>query len=323
MSSVMVSAMKKISLREEKCAGPNFVMSAPNLMRTAATIYCSRFCSSLPNNAVSLYGSLIGHIRYNFPAHLSKRSLLNATRNPILSTLTSFNQTRLVSKSSKKWLDRQSRDTHSKLAKSSNYRSRAAFKLIEIDRKHRIFNKKSRNIVDLGFAPGAWTQVAIERMNKFSSSPKILGVDLIACSPPEGAHFIQGDILSKKTHNEIRDFFDGTTDNDVSSSLSLPVDLVRSDMMANTSGIKDNDHFASMELCDGAIILSCNLLRAGGSLVMKFYTGKEDQLLLEKMTRMFDKVFRMKPEACRGELREMYMIGVKRKDNITVKDVFI
>ncbi|ODV79689.1 23S ribosomal RNA methyltransferase [Suhomyces tanzawaensis NRRL Y-17324] len=220
---------------------------------------------------------------------------------------------RQKSNSSGRWLERQSNDAHTKQAKTEYYRSRAAYKLIEIDKKYKLFSKRTTNIVDLGFAPGAWTQVAIERMKKLGHKSRILGVDLISCSAPQGSHFIQGDILSRKTHQDIQQFF--------SEEEAQPVDLVLSDMMANTSGIKDNDHFASMDLCDGAMILSCHLLKEGGSLVMKFYTGKEDQVLLKKMQKMFKKVYRMKPDACRDELREMYIIGV-RKNQLTVQELF-
>ncbi|KAK6465167.1 mitochondrial rRNA methyltransferase [Scheffersomyces coipomensis] len=234
------------------------------------------------------------------------------------------------SKSSNRWLERQTRDPHTKQAKTSYYRSRAAYKLIDIDKKYRLFNKNSRNIIDLGFAPGSWTQVAVERMKSIGLESKILGVDLINCSPPQGSHFIQGDILSRKTQEQIRQFYynqDGNETEDIDNNhiedKNLPVDLVLSDMMVNTSGIKDNDHFASMDLCDAAIILSLNLLKSNGSLVMKFYTGKEDVLLVKRMEKIFEKVYRMKPDACRDESREMYIIGLKkRKDNVTVQDIF-
>lgn len=201
-------------------------------------------------------------------------------------------------------------DVHSKQSKAEGFRSRAAYKLIEIDDKFKIFNKKTCNIVDLGFAPGAWTQVALAKCKGRSPKPKILGVDLIDCSPPEGSSFIQGDIFSKKTHEQILAFF-----SEEAPSNEPLLDLVLSDMMANTSGIKDNDHFASMDLCDGVLLLACNLLRKNGSLIMKFYTGKEDRLLQQKLEKTFHRVHKMKPKACRAELREMYFIALKKRAN--------
>ncbi|ABN64775.2 Mitochondrial rRNA Methyltransferase [Scheffersomyces stipitis CBS 6054] len=241
---------------------------------------------------------------------------------------------RYKSKSSTRWLNRQVNDPHTKQSKSDHYRSRAAYKLIEIDQKYSVFNRKTENILDLGFAPGAWTQVAVERMKKLGVKSSILGVDLILSTAPKGSHFIQGNILSKKTHDDIRDFFTRKQSEIVKESEGseieiidqkrkmLTVDLVLSDMMSNTSGIKDNDHYASMDLCDGAIILACEVLKEGGSLVMKFYTGKEDQVLQERMRLLFEKVYRFKPQACRNESREMYIIGVGKKRDICVEEVF-
>ncbi|KAG7663780.1 uncharacterized protein J8A68_002640 [[Candida] subhashii] len=338
------------------------------------------------------------------------------------------------SKSSTLWVSRHINDHHAKSAKQQSYRSRAAYKLIELNQKFKLFNKSSTNIVDLGFAPGAWTQVAIEEMKKVKKPYNIIGVDLIMCGAPEGSWFIQGDILKKSTHEKIREHFrttkaidpkdhtspeaepsmepfsnspkedsiaahqqqqsdpkeipiynppkkpkswplteplanspkvdtiasvvnpdsqinaspsadpssktnsgasdtysgaDTTTSqqNDPSdhtspsantkanrgTDLSRPVDLIISDMMANVTGIKDVDHFASMDLCDAALILSHNLLKPHGNLVMKFYTGAEDKVLESRMKKMFNKVARMKPETCRKESREMYIIGLKRK----------
>lgn len=222
--------------------------------------------------------------------------------------------------SSKRWVTRQKDDYHSKQSKSEGYRSRAAYKLIEIDNKFRIFGKGTRNIVDLGFAPGAWTQVALARSKGKRVIPKMLGVDLLDCSPPEGATFLQGDIFSKKTHSQIDEFFKKSGEDSIEGK---PLDLVLSDMMVNTSGIKDNDHFASMDLCDGVLILACRLLKKDGNLVMKFYTGKEDQLMQKKLEKVFHRVQKMKPEACRAELREMYFIGLKKRlDEITIEEVF-
>ncbi|CUM67278.1 uncharacterized protein PRCAT00004971001 [Priceomyces carsonii] len=221
------------------------------------------------------------------------------------------------SSSSTRWLSRQKKDVHTKESKARNYRSRASFKLIEIDKKFKLFNKRSINIVDLGFSPGAWTQVALEITKKLGLKSTILGVDLIACNPPEESYFLQGNILSKNTHNAIKEFFSERTN----EYYEQPLDLIISDMMANTLGLKDSDHYASMDLCDGAIILACSLLKENGNMVMKYYMGKEEYLLTNKMHAMFEKVFKMKPTSSRAELREMYIIGLKKK-RTTVDDVF-
>lgn len=205
--------------------------------------------------------------------------------------------------SSERWLRRQKDDPHTKEAKKQHYRSRAAYKLIELDHKFLLFKRNTLRIVDLGFVPGAWTQVAMQRMAQLGQKPKILGVDIIPSTPPEGAQFLHGDIFSRKTHQEIRDNFPNNE-----------VDLVMSDMMANTLGIKDNDHLASMELCEGALMLAASTLKTNGALVMKFYTGREERQLEEKCRKMFKKVHRMKPSACRPELREMYFVCLGRSN---------
>lgn len=221
------------------------------------------------------------------------------------------------SSSSTRWLNRQTTDAHTKLAKSDLYRSRAAYKLVEMSQRYRILNKGSRAILDLGFAPGAWTQVALQETRRIGVQCRILGVDLIACSPPEGSHFLQGDIFSKKTHREILLFFGQEKEG------AMAVDLVLSDMMANTSGIRDNDHYASMDLCDAVLVLACSTLKKNGNLVMKFFTGKEDRILQNRLENMFLRVHRVKPEACRDELREMYFVALRKKEeHVAVGEVF-
>lgn len=232
------------------------------------------------------------------------------------------------SSSSKKWLNRQMNDRFTKDAKASNYRSRAAFKLIELDKKFSLFNKNTKNIIDLGFAPGAWSQVALERSRSIGIlNLNILGIDLIKCNPPEGVHFVQGDVFTKETQDKIREHFSNQMTSGVKSkeqelepgselenkNILLPVNLILSDMMANTSGVKNSDHFASMDLCTEALKLALQLLQPKGNLVMKFYTGKEEGLLKEELDRIFTKVYRFKPQACRKELKEMYFIGMKKK----------
>lgn len=185
------------------------------------------------------------------------------------------------------------------------FRSRAAYKLLELDQKFRIIGKSTRNVVDLGFAPGAWTQVCLARFKAMQvSSHDVLGIDLIDCAAPEGAAFMQGDVFSKKTHAAILDHFGAGG-----------ADLVLSDMMTNTTGTKDQDHFASMDLCAGVMMLTRRVLRRNGNLVMKFYTGAEDAQLQQELESLFHKVHRAKPDACRAELREMYFVALKRRDS--------
>lgn len=246
--------------------------------------------------------------------------------------------------SSRRWVLRQKVDPHSRKSKSDGYRSRAAYKLLEMDSKFKLFNKSTKTILDLGFAPGAWTQVALE---KSRGKPAVLGVDLISCSPPNGSHFLQGDIFSKETHGKIRGFFGGNKcgveDINIKGDVSLAIssapgcdiddisckntsrapndipgqtDLIMSDMMTNTSGLKDTDHLASMDLCDGVLLLALDLLRKDGTLVMKFYMGEGEQELHRRLDKVFRRVYRFKPQASRAESREMYFVALKKRASV-------
>lgn len=207
------------------------------------------------------------------------------------------------SSSSKRWLDRQLKDIFTKQSKGLNYKSRAAFKLLEINQKYRIFNGKCTNIVDLGCAPGSWSQVAINEMKKKTSVvPKILGIDLIKCGPPRGVTFLQGDFMTPEIHQQIIRYYDGQ-----------PIQLLLSDMMTNTTGMKDIDHLGSMDLCQSVVQLADKLLAKNGNLVMKFFMGHEQPLLESTLKDMFQKAYRFKPVSSRDELREMYLVALKKK----------
>lgn len=219
------------------------------------------------------------------------------------SSHTSLNIRRFKSgTSSRRWIDRQSSDPYTKKSIVDGYRSRAAYKLLEMNQKYKIFRKSTSNIVDLGFAPGAWTQVALASASQLEKKPKILGVDLIDCAPPKGSHFIQGDIFSRKTHQDIDEFFGGDG-----------VDVVLSDMMSNSTGHGELDHFASMDICEGVVMLADRLLRVNGTLVMKYFSGSQDGELRDKIKAQFSKVYTTKPKACRQALREMYIVALGKK----------
>ena len=230
------------------------------------------------------------------------------------------------SASSTRWLYRQKIDPHVLKSRTENYRSRAAYKLAEILKKYPLINKKTKNIVDLGFAPGSWTQVVLQLCKSLRVNSNIVGVDAIDCPPPQGAHFIKGDILSNSTHQKISSHLAAKSHffpNSDPAYYDRPVNLILSDMMAKTSGNKDIDHFASMELCDAALILACLLLSPRGCLVLKYFAGKEDHLLYEKLSRLFKKLHKAKPDASRSELREMYFIAIDRKSSVDCSEVFL
>ncbi|KAI3406969.1 hypothetical protein KGF56_000262 [Candida oxycetoniae] len=197
--------------------------------------------------------------------------------------------------------------------KSEFFRSRAAYKLIEIDQRCRLFNKSSKNIVDLGFAPGAWTQVAVHALEKRKiDNYRILGIDINDAVPYKGCSYIQGDLLKKETHLKIKQFFKGEE-----------IDLIMSDMMVNCIGHSHYDHLGNMELCSAAMILAFDQLKTRGNLVMKVWHGAEEELLELRMRIMFERLVRMKPESSRAESSELFYIGLKKRDlNISLQELF-
>lgn len=269
---------------------------------------------------------------------------------------------RCSSSAKNRWLDRQRNDFYTKEAKNQDLRSRAAFKLIELDDRFKFFLKnKSQRVLDLGFAPGAWSQVAFDRTKP---DGMVLGVDILPCKPPRGVSSIQANILSRKTHELIRLFFskhfqinrhdelhedhgyfqhmleedlknlkqtdeyreifssDVELTNSSTSVEKFPIDVVVSDMMANTTGVAIKDHYMSMDLCDAALVVAIDLLRPGGSFACKVYTGKEDRLLEKRMKMVFSKVCRFKPDSSRNESKELYFVGLGKRDKIDKLKVF-
>ncbi|KAI5961880.1 MRM2 [Candida pseudojiufengensis] len=212
----------------------------------------------------------------------------------------------------KKHLQKVYNDPFNDKKRGEFYRSRAAFKLLEINKKCKLFNNNTKNVVDLGFAPGAWTQVAVNAFEHQNLPYKILGVDINQATPYKGCKYIQGDITKKTTHDLIEIFFEGEK-----------LDLIMSDMMVNCTGVDHYDHIGNMELCNAAIILAFNQLKTGGNLVMKVWTGSEIKTLEDRMKILFTKLVRMKPDASRSESSEFYFIGLKKKNlNLTLQDLF-
>ncbi|KAI9805300.1 MAG: 2' O-ribose methyltransferase [Piccolia ochrophora] len=285
------------------------------------------------------------------------------------------------------WVTRQGSDRFTRDAKVQGFKSRAAFKLLELDAKYKIF-KKGQTVVDLGYAPGSWTQqVAVERTRPHG---RVLGIDIIPAVPPKGASTIQGNFLSPSVQADVRAFLSDPDrgrprpDSVFASRDDAPlteaeleardrgyidlerhadlkevdeegggkgkeaargrtVDVVLSDMcdpwpqttgfykrsltdpylrMANTSGTPFRDHAASMDLCLAALRFCTTTLRTGGHFVCKYYAGGEDKALETQFRRLFARVSREKPAASRSESREAYFVGVKRKADVGLEEVF-
>ena len=194
-------------------------------------------------------------------------------------------------KISKNWIRKQHRDIYVRSSKILGYRSRSAFKLIEIDKKFRLFlNKKT--LLDLGSSPGGWTQVATKKIIK----GKILSVDLKKMDPIVNSKFILGNFLMQEVKNKIRDYFDEN------------IDIVVSDMAQNTTGNKNLDSLAMGELCLEAMDFSKNIIKKKGFFVSKIFMGSNFNEILNIAKRLFKDVSIFKPKSSRQESKENYII---------------
>nr|XP_048292859.1 rRNA methyltransferase 2, mitochondrial isoform X3 [Myodes glareolus] len=203
------------------------------------------------------------------------------------------------------WLKRHLRDPFVKAAKVESYRCRSAFKLLEMNEKHHILRPGLR-VLDCGAAPGAWSQVAVQRVNATgadSSSPVgyVLGVDLLHIFPLEGATFLcPADVTDPKTCQRILEL--------------LPrrrADVILSDMAPNATGIRDLDHERLISLCLTLVDMAVDILHPGGTLLCKTWAGSKSHLLQKRLTREFQNTKVVKPEASRKESSEVYLLATQ------------
>ena len=195
--------------------------------------------------------------------------------------------------SSQKWLERQLNDPYVARAKREGYRSRAAFKLLEIDEKFHIL-KPGQKIVDLGAAPGGWSQIAAR---KVGPKGRIVGIDLLPIDPMPGVEFIQLDFLDESAPGKLMEMLGG------------PADLVMSDMAANTTGHKKTDHLRIIGLAETAIYFAREVLAPGGAFVAKVFQGGTENQLLGDLKRDFAVVRHVKPAASRADSAELYVLA--------------
>ena len=198
--------------------------------------------------------------------------------------------------SSTRWLERQLNDPYVRQAKADGYRSRAAYKLIELDEKFALL-KGARRIVDLGIAPGGWSQVVRKQVPKAS----VVGIDLLETDPIEGVTILQMDFMADEAPTRLTEALDG------------PPDLVLSDMAANTVGHKQTDHLRTMGLVEAAAYFAIETLEEGGAFVAKVLTGGADNDLLALLKKHFRKVKHAKPPASRKGSSEWYVIAQEFK----------
>ncbi|MES9833816.1 MAG: 23S rRNA (uridine(2552)-2'-O)-methyltransferase RlmE [Candidatus Thiodiazotropha sp. LLP2] len=198
------------------------------------------------------------------------------------------------SKSSRKWLDRHFNDAYVKKAQKAGYRSRAAFKLLEIQEKDKII-KPGMRVVDLGAAPGGWSQIARDLVGE---KGEVVALDILEMDPIAGVHFIQGDFREPQPLESLRKHLDGE-----------PVDLVISDMAPNVTGMTSVDQPRGIYLCELALEFARETLKPGGGFVVKVFQGAGFDDYLREMRGVFSRVVSRKPDSSRAKSREIYLVA--------------
>jgi 23S rRNA (uridine2552-2'-O)-methyltransferase len=193
---------------------------------------------------------------------------------------------------STKWLQRQLNDPYVKRAKAEGYRSRAAYKLIELDEKYR-FLKGAKAVVDLGVAPGGWSQV----VRKKAPAATVVGIDFLPVDPLEGVTLLQMDFTDEEAETKLKEALGG------------PADLILSDMAANTVGHPQTDHLRTMGLVELGLEFAKDVLKPGGAYVAKVLAGGTDNQLLAELKRHFATVKHAKPPASRKDSSEWYVVA--------------
>ena len=194
--------------------------------------------------------------------------------------------------SSTRWLERQLNDPYVKRAKAENYRSRAAYKLIELDERFGLL-KGVRSVVDLGIAPGGWSQVVRRKVPQSA----VVGIDLLPTDPIDGVTILQMDFMDESAPGRLRE------------SLGGAADLVMSDMAANTVGHPQTDHLRTMALVEAGLQFAIEILKPGGAFVAKVLAGGADNQLVAEMKQHFTTVKHAKPPASRKDSSEWYVVA--------------
>lgn len=216
-----------------------------------------------------------------------KKTPKTASRNSVVRVKTARGRTT----ASNRWLQRQLNDPYVKKAKAEGYRSRAAYKLIEIDDKLS-FLTKGKHVLDLGAAPGGWAQVCVQRCGEGS----VVGIDLLEIPDVVGAHFLQMDFMDDAAPEALK-------------ALKGRPDIVLSDMAPNASGNQKLDHMRIMLLVEAAFYFACEVLKPGGVFVAKVWQGGAESTLLADIKRRFSVVKHVKPKASRQDSAETFLVA--------------
>jgi 23S rRNA (uridine2552-2'-O)-methyltransferase len=201
-----------------------------------------------------------------------------------------------LKESSRRWLERHLNDPYVQRSKADGYRSRAAYKLIEIDDKHHLL-KPGMRVIDLGAAPGGWCQVAAARTKSAAETPHVVGIDYLEMDAVPGAAIL------------LMDFLDPDAPARLSEALGGEPDIVLSDMAAPTTGHRRTDHLRTMHLCEVAADFAMSVLRPGGHFLAKTFQGGTESGLLDALKRNFRSVHHVKPPASRDESVELYLLA--------------
>ena len=195
--------------------------------------------------------------------------------------------------SSRAWLERQLSDPYVARAKRDGLRSRAAYKLTEIDDKYKVFKSGSR-VVDLGAAPGGWSEIATKRVG---AKGRVIALDILDMTPITGVEFLHLDFLDNAAPNRLKELLGG------------PADVVLSDMAANTTGHRQTDHLRIMALAEAAVQFAREVLAPGGVFLCKVLQGGTEANLLAELKRDFESVKHVKPPASRTDSAELYLLA--------------
>jgi 23S rRNA (uridine2552-2'-O)-methyltransferase len=198
--------------------------------------------------------------------------------------------------SSRLWLERQLNDPYVARARREGFRSRAAYKLIEIDDRHG-FLRKGASVIDLGAAPGGWSQVAAKRVGAAEGSGRVVAIDLLDMVALPGVTFAQLDFLDPPAPDAIK------------AMLAGPADAVLSDMAANATGHRATDHLKIMALAEAAAEIARDTLRPGGAFLCKVLQGGTESGLLAQLKQEFSDVKHVKPKASRADSAELYLLA--------------
>lgn len=198
--------------------------------------------------------------------------------------------------SSTRWLERQLNDPYVARAQAEGYRARSAFKLIELDDRYKLLAPGKR-VVDLGAAPGGWSQIAADRVKATSDHPLVVAIDYLDMDPLPGVVVLK------------QDFLDATAPDAIRAALGAPADVVISDLAAPTTGHRKTDHLRTIGLVEAAAEFAATILKPGGDFVAKVFRGGTEGELLARLKRDFAVVHHVKPPSSRPESVELYLVA--------------